>query len=170
VEGALRSSSCLHAHHSMNYRVLMHPLPLLLPTSTMAAKARVRAKERGKVRTTTLAAPTTTARTPLHGPPTIAGPTPSRCGQGCVLQSSSQRIHRSTPCSLHRCTMGLLAVPPSGSCRCLHYTCSRPQPLLGHPGRARGISGHWPTHGLDSPSGHRLGCGLRRLQPHHLGC
>jgi hypothetical protein len=25
-------------------------------------------------------------------------------------------------------------------------------------------------HGLDSPSGHRPGCGLWHLQPHHLGC
>jgi hypothetical protein len=25
-------------------------------------------------------------------------------------------------------------------------------------------------YGLDSPDGHELGCGLWRLQPHHLGC
>jgi hypothetical protein len=141
-EGALRSSSCLHAHRRRNRHVLRRPLPLLPPTPTTAVKARERARGKGKVRTT---APATT-EAPRHGPPsTIPGPTPSRCGQRCVLHSNSRRVHRSMPYLLHRCTTGLPAAPPSRPCRRLHRTNSRSQPLLGHPGRARGINSHWPT-------------------------
>jgi hypothetical protein len=51
---------------------------------------------RGKAGTTTSVAPATTVSTavwvPRRDPPsTIPGPAPSRCGQGCVLCSSSQR-------------------------------------------------------------------------------
>jgi hypothetical protein len=97
VEGALGSSSCLHAHHSRNHSVLRRPLPLLPPIPTMAAKVR----GRGKARTTAPMAPATTAVTiagvPRCCPPsTIPGPAPSRCGQECVLRSSS-RVHHNTP-------------------------------------------------------------------------
>jgi hypothetical protein len=76
------------------------------PNPTMAAKVRVRARGRGKVRTTALTAPTTIAATiagaPQCGPPsTIPGPTSPRCGQGCVLHSSSRRATTTRPA---RCT------------------------------------------------------------------
>jgi hypothetical protein len=148
--GRLRSSSCLHARRCRNRHVLRWPLPLPPPTPTTAAKARERAKGRGKARTTALAAPATTAATtteaPRRGPPsTIPGPTPSRYGQGCVLRSNSRRVHRSMPYLLHRCTTGLPVAPPSRPYRRLHRTSSRSRPLLGCPGRARGINSHWPT-------------------------
>jgi hypothetical protein len=149
-EGALRSSSCLHARHRRNHHVLRRPLPLLPPTPTTAAKARERARGRGKARTTAPMAPATTAATtteaPRRGPPsTIPGPTPSQCGQGCVLRSNSRRVHRSMPYLLHRRTTGLPVALPSRPCRRLHRTSSRSQPLLGRPGRARVINSHWPT-------------------------
>jgi hypothetical protein len=141
-EGALRSSSCLHARRRRNRHVLRRPLPLLPPTPTTAAKAR----GRGKVRTMAPAAPATTAEVPQLGPPsTIPGPAPSRCGLGCVLRSSRRRVHHSTPYLLHQRTTGLPVAPPSRPCRPLHRTSSRPWPLPGHPGRARGINSHWPT-------------------------
>jgi hypothetical protein len=146
-EGALCSSSCLHARRRRNRHVLRRPLPLLPPIPTTAAKARKRARGRGKARTTAPAAPATTAATtteaPQRGPPsTIPGPAPSRCGKGCVLHSNSQRVHHSMPYLLHRCTTGLPAAPPSLPCQRLHCTSSRSRPLLGHPGRARGINSH----------------------------
>jgi hypothetical protein len=150
MEGVLCSHSCLRAHHSRNCRDLRRLLPLLPPTPTTAAKARVRGRGRGKARTMAPVAPATTATTivgvPQLGPPsTIPGPAPSRCGQGCVLCSSSWRVHRSTPCLLHRRTTGLLAVPPSHPYWCLHRTSSKSWPLLGRHGRACGINSHWPT-------------------------
>jgi hypothetical protein len=121
-EEALRNNSCLCAHHTRNRRVLRRPLLLLPPTPTMTVKTRVRAKGRGKERT----APATTAGAPQRDPPsTIPGPAPSRCGQGCVLCSSSRRVHHSTPSLLHRRTTGLMMAPPSRPCRRLHRTSSR---------------------------------------------
>jgi hypothetical protein len=118
------------ARYHRNRHVLRRPLPLVPPTLTTVAKARVMARGREKTRM----APTTTAGAPLHGPPTIPGPTPSRCGQGCV--------HRSAPCLRHRRTMGHLTAPPSRTCRRLHRTNSRPWPLPGRPGWARRINNH----------------------------
>jgi hypothetical protein len=174
VKGALCSSSCLRAHRSRGRRVLRQPLTLLPPTPTMAGKAR----GRGKARTTALAAPKTTAAittgAPWHGPPsTISGPVPSRCVQGCILCSSSWCIHRNMPCSLHQCTMGLLAVPPSRPCRCLHRTSNRSRPCLvalDERERSTVIGQLLQHHDLDSPDSHRLGHGLRHLQPHQLRC
>jgi hypothetical protein len=141
VEGALRSSRHLRAHHSRNRHVLRRSLPLLPPTPIMAVKARVRARARarGKARTTFLAAPPTTSTTiagaPRCNPPsTIPGPTISQCGKGCVLRSSSRRIHPNTPCSLHRHTTGLPVVPPSRPYRFLHRTSSKLRLLLGRHG------------------------------------
>jgi hypothetical protein len=152
VEGALRNSSCLRAHHSRNCRVLNRPLPLPLlpPTPTTATKARVRSRGRVKARTMTPVTPATTSATtvgaPRCGPPsTIPGLAPSRCGQGCVLRNNNRCIHRNTPCSLHQLTMGLTTVPPSCPCRRLHRTSSRPWPLPGRLGRTRGINSYWPT-------------------------
>jgi hypothetical protein len=94
-EGDLRSSSCLRTHRSRNHYVLRRPLPQLPPTPTTVANARVRARGRGKSRTM---APATTVGAPRCGPPNkIPGLAPSRCGQGCVLHSSSWRVHCSTP-------------------------------------------------------------------------
>jgi hypothetical protein len=112
-EGVLCSSSCLCSHRSRNHHALWRLLPLLPPPPTMAAKARVRAIGRGKVRTTALVAPGTTAGAPRCGPPsTIPRLAPSRCGQGCILCSSSRHVHCSTPCLMHQHT----AVPPSCPC------------------------------------------------------
>jgi hypothetical protein len=139
VEGALRSSCCFHAHHNRNRRVLRRPLPLLPPTTV--AKARARGKK--KARTTAPTAPATTSGAPQCSPPsTIPGPAPCRCGQGCILHSSRRRIYHSTPCSLHRRTMGPPAVPPLHPSRRLHRTSSRSQPLLGRLGRVHGINNH----------------------------
>jgi hypothetical protein len=105
--------------------------PPSAPTPTTAAQVRVRARGRGreKVRTMAPVAPVkiavTTAGVPRRGPPfTIPGPAPSRCGQGCVLHSSSWHVHHNTPCSLHQHTTGLPAIPPSHPCR-LHRTSSK---------------------------------------------
>jgi hypothetical protein len=148
VEGALRSSNRLRAHHSRNHRVIRRPLPLplLSTTLTIATKARVRARARGKARTISpVTTAATTAGAPRRGTPPMPAPAPSRCGQGCVLCSNSRRVHHNTPCSLHRHTMGLLVVPPSCPCRILHRTSSKPWLLLGRPRRARAISSHWQT-------------------------
>jgi hypothetical protein len=140
-EGAPCSSSCFYAHHSRNRRILRWSLPLLSPTRTTMAKARVRG--RGKARTTTLVALATIVGAPRCGPPsTIPRPVPSRCGQGCVLHSNSRRIHRSMPGFLHWGTMVLPMAPPSRPCRRLHRTSGRPRPLPGHPGWALGINSH----------------------------
>jgi hypothetical protein len=113
------------------------------PTPTMATKARVRVRGRGKARATAPATPATTAEAPRLDPPsTIPRPTPSRCGQGCVLRNSRWRVHHSTPYLLHRCTTRLPVAPPSCPCRRLHRTSSRPRPLPGRPGWARGINSH----------------------------
>jgi hypothetical protein len=172
VEGVLCSSSCLLAHHSRNCHVLRWPLPLLPLTPTTATKARVRAREKGKARTTAPSALTTIAGAPQRGPSsTILGPTSSRCEQGCVLRSSSQHVHRITPCSLHRCTTGLPMVPPSHPYRRLHRTSSRSRPLVTldrHAGSTM-IGQLLQHHGLDYPGGHRLGRRLQRLQQHHIG-
>jgi hypothetical protein len=147
-EGALRSSSCLHARRRRNRHALRRPLPLLPLTPTMVAKARVRGRRRGRRKARTMApvAPATTTGVPRHSPPsTIPEPTPSQCGQGCVLRSSSRCIHRSTPYLLHQRNTGLPAAPPSCPCRHLHRTSSRSWPLPGCPGRACGINSHWPT-------------------------
>jgi hypothetical protein len=139
-EGTLHSSSYLYAHRVGTAMSSGGPSPSY-PNPNNGGKVRVRA--RGKARTT---APATTAEAPRLGPPsTITAPAPSRCGQGCVLRSSRRRIHRSTPYLLHRRTTGLPAAPPSRPCRRLHRTSSRPRPLPGRPGRARGINSHWPT-------------------------
>jgi hypothetical protein len=57
-----------------------------------------------------MASITTTATTvgaPRRGPPsTIPRSAPSRYGQGCILRSSSRRVHHSMPCLLHQCTTG----------------------------------------------------------------
>jgi hypothetical protein len=105
-EGTLHSSCYLRAHHSRNHRVLRLPLPLLPQTPTMAAKARVRARRRGKERTMAPPAPVTTAATMARAPrrdprSTIPRLAPCPCGQRCILHSSSWRIHRSTPSLLH---------------------------------------------------------------------
>jgi hypothetical protein len=145
-EGALRSSSCLHAHCSRNRRVLRRLVPLLSSTPITVAKARVWAMRRGRGKSRTMVPTTTTATiagAPRCGPPsTISRPAPSRCGQGCVLCSSSRCIHRNTPCLLQRHTMVLLAGPPSLPCRCLRRTSSRPRPLPGCPRWARGTNNH----------------------------
>jgi hypothetical protein len=118
----------------------------------------VRARARGKARTTFLAAPATTSTTIVGAPrcdpsSTIPGPTISQCGKGCVLRSSSQRIHHNTPCSLHRHTMGLPVVPPSRPYRFLHRTSSKLRLLLGHHGQACGISSNsFNTMALTPPT------------------
>jgi hypothetical protein len=121
-------------------------LPLQPQPPTMAAKAKIRARERGKVRTMDPATPATTAGVPRCDPPsTIPKPTPSRCGQGYLLHSSSQGVHRNTHCLLHRCTMKLLATPLSCPCRCLQRTNSMSRPLPGPPRWAHEINSHYPT-------------------------
>jgi hypothetical protein len=149
-EGAFHISYCLRTHRHRNRHALKRPLPLLLPTPTTATKVRVRGRERGKARTMALVAPATTAATttgtPWCGPPSIIpGSAPSQCSQGCVLRSSSQCVHHSTPCLLHQCTTRLPVAPPSCPCRCLRRTSSRLQPLPSRPGWAHGIDNHWPT-------------------------
>jgi hypothetical protein len=132
--------------HPPQQEPLCPPVPPPPPTSppTTVAKARVRARGRGKARTTSPATKTG-ATTPRRGPPsTIPGLTPSRFGQGCALLSS-RRVHRSTPCLLHRHTMAPLAALPSRPCRLLHHTNCRSRPLPGHPGRACGIISHLAT-------------------------
>jgi hypothetical protein len=130
--------------------VLRRPLPLLPPPPTTVAKARVRARRRGKTRTMALTVLATTMTTaagaPQCGPPSIIPrPAPSRCGQGCVLRSHNWRIHRSTPCLLHRCTTVLPVAPPSRPCRLLLLTSSRSRPLAVCPRRTHGNNNHWRT-------------------------
>jgi hypothetical protein len=117
------------------------PPPLAQPP-TMAVKTMVKGKR--KARTTAPVAPTTTtgAATPRRGPPTIPGPTLSRCGQGCALLSS-WHIHRSTPCLLHRRTTVPSVALPSHPYRRLNRTNSRSRPLPGRPGR-----GAWDQQSL----------------------
>jgi hypothetical protein len=129
------------------------PCPLVAPPSpapppTMVAKARVRA--RGKARTMAPVAPVrmiaTIAGEPHCGPPsTLPRLALSRCCQGCVLLHSSRRIHRSTPCLLHRRTMMLPTALASCPCLRLNRTNNRSWPLPGHPRWARGINSHWLT-------------------------
>jgi hypothetical protein len=146
-EGALCSSYCLCAHCSRNYRVFQRPVPLLTPPPTMVAKATVRARGRGKARTMTPATTVATiAGAPRCDPPsTIPRLRSSCCGQGCVLHSSSQHVHRSTSWLLHWRTMVLPAALPSRPCQCLHRISNRARPLPGRPRRACGITSHWPT-------------------------
>jgi hypothetical protein len=177
VEGALRSSNCLRAHHSRNRRVLRRLLPLLPPTPTIAGKVRVRAREREKARIIALTAPATTAMTiagvPQRGPPAIPESAPSQYGQGCVLRSSSWRVHHNTPCSLHQHTMGfrrsllhaLVGFSTTPAASRSPYLVALDGPL-----GSVVIGQLLQHHGLDSLGDHRLGRKLRRLQPHHLGC
>jgi hypothetical protein len=67
-EGALRSSSCLHARRRRNRHALRRPLPLLPPTSTMTVKARVRTRrsEKARITTPTALATTTVTTAPAH--------------------------------------------------------------------------------------------------------
>jgi hypothetical protein len=172
-EGTFYSSYCLRTRRHRNRHALRRPLPLLPPTPTTATKAGVRGRERGKARTMALVAPATTAvtttGTPWCGPPSIIpGSAPSQCSQGCILRSSSQCVHHSTPCLLHQCTTRLLAAPPSRPCRCLRRTSSMLQPLPGRPGRRMGSTVIGPLlqhHVIDSSGCHRLGHRLWCLQP-----
>jgi hypothetical protein len=154
------------------------PPPPPAPTPTTVAKARVWARGRGKAR---IMAPTTlvTTATTITGAPrcdplsTIPKPALSRCGQGCILGSSSRRVHRSMPCLLHRrimCSLWPLLHTLVGACTALaagHGPC-----LVALDGRVGStvISQLLQHHGIDSSGGHRLGRELRRLQPHHLEC
>jgi hypothetical protein len=135
---------------------MVPPSPATIPNN--GGKRKAKGKGRRKARTMVPVALVTTVRASWCSTPSIIPrPAPSRCGQGCILHSSSRREHHNTTCLLHRRTTAPSAMPLSCPCQRLHCTSSRPRLL---PGR----------HDLDSPDGHRLGRRLCHLQPHHLGC
>jgi hypothetical protein len=177
-EGALRSSSCLHARRRRNRHVLRWPLPLLPPTPTMAANARVRARGRGKARTTAPTAPATTAQQ-QHRRPGLALLLQSldRHHLDVARDASSTTANDASTAARPTCCTGVLWGSRRPLLRAL--TGVSTAPAAGHDPCLVALDGHVGStvidqllqhHGLDSPGGHRLGRGLRRLQPHHLRC
>jgi hypothetical protein len=168
VEGTLCSSNYLHANRSRNCHVLRRHLPLLPPTPTTVAKARVRARGRGKERTPAPAPIVAiTVGAPRRGPPST------------ILDRHHLTVARDAS-SLAAAGVSTTTCP---ACYTGVLRGSR-WPLLHAPDEASAapVVGHGPClvgldklmgsttidqllqhHGLDSPSGHRLGRGLRCL-------
>jgi hypothetical protein len=169
VEGALGSSSCLHAHHSRNHRVLRRPLPLLPPHPNNGSKS----KGKGKGKNNSSNGSSNNSGDNSTG--ALVLPSFYNPWTGTISMWPGMRPPQQQPCPpqhtdvLQGSRWSILHTPAGSSTT---PTGSRGSCLVTLDGRVGSavIGQLLQRHGLDSPDGHQLGRGLRRLQPHHIGC